>query len=92
MRESEIERYLVRRVREAGGQVRKVRWVGRRGAPDRLVLLPGRSETWVELKRPGGRTTVGQLREHEAMRAMGAHVVVIDSLLGVDALLLGGVV
>jgi hypothetical protein len=42
MRESTIEKYLVKRVKELGGEVRKVMWLGRRGAPDRLVMLPGR--------------------------------------------------
>ncbi len=42
MRESDIERHLVRRVKELGGEVRKVRWIGRKGAPDRLVMLPER--------------------------------------------------
>lgn len=40
MRESEIEKYLVERVKALGGEVRKVKWIGRRGAPDRLVMLP----------------------------------------------------
>ncbi|MER1940618.1 VRR-NUC domain-containing protein [Castellaniella sp. FW104-16D08] len=40
MRESDIEKYLVKRVNELGGEVRKVKWIGRRGAPDRLVMLP----------------------------------------------------
>lgn len=40
MRESLIEAYLVRRVKELGGEVRKVKWIGRRGAPDRVVMLP----------------------------------------------------
>ena len=44
MRESIIEKHLVKRVKELGGEVRKVQWVGRRGAPDRLVMLPRRSE------------------------------------------------
>lgn len=44
MRESDIEKYLVKRVKELGGEVRKVKWVGRQGAPDRLVMLPFRSE------------------------------------------------
>lgn len=43
MRESQIEKYLVKRVKELGGEVRKVQWVGRRSAPDRLVMLPERS-------------------------------------------------
>lgn len=42
MRESDIERHLVRRVKELGGEVRKVQWIGRRGAPDRLVMLPAK--------------------------------------------------
>ena len=40
MRESAIEKHLVKRVEELGGEVRKVKWIGRRGAPDRLVMLP----------------------------------------------------
>ena len=40
MRESDIEEYLVKRVKELGGEIRKVKWIGRRGAPDRVVMLP----------------------------------------------------
>lgn len=40
MRESTIENYLVERVKAMGGEVRKVKWIGRHGAPDRLVMLP----------------------------------------------------
>jgi hypothetical protein len=40
MRERDIEDYLVKRVNAMGGEVRKVKWIGRRGAPDRLVMLP----------------------------------------------------
>jgi hypothetical protein len=79
MRESLIEKHLVRRVAEAGGETRKVRWVGRNGAPDRLVLLPGRL-IWVEVKAPGETPESHQLREHKRMRAMGQDVRVIDSI------------
>lgn len=40
MREREVEAYLVKRVKALGGEVRKVQWVGRKNAPDRLVMLP----------------------------------------------------
>lgn len=89
MKESAIEQYLVKRVKEAGGQIRKVQWVGRRGAPDRLVLLPGRAPTYVELKRPGEKPRVLQEREHRMLEKYGASVVVIDSIDGVDALMRG---
>lgn len=85
MRESTIENYLVERVKQIGGEVRKVKWIGRRGAPDRLVMLLGVS-VWVELKAPGQEAEPHQLREHERMRAMGQKVEVIDSIAGVDKL------
>jgi len=97
MRERDIEAHLVKRVKELGGECRKVQWVGRHGAPDRLVMLPykwhgpaayyvGRC-LWVELKAPGEKARPSQVREHERMRAMGQRVVVIDSIEGVEELL-----
>lgn len=63
--ERDIEAHLVKRVEELGGECRKVAWVGRQGAPDRLVMLPvvpgvfnrpgpgvGAHTFWVELKNP----------------------------------------
>lgn len=41
MKERDIEAYLVKRVKALGGEVRKVQWVGRQNAPDRVVMLPG---------------------------------------------------
>jgi len=87
MRESEIEAYLVKRVKELGGEVRKVQWIGRNGAPDRLVMLPLWETIWVELKATGEKAKPHQKREHERMRAMGQYVVVIDSIEGVEELL-----
>jgi hypothetical protein len=97
MRESQIEAHLVKRVKELGGEVRKVQWIGRHGAPDRLVMLPFAgwdaygdnlpTTIWVELKAPGVKPDPHQLREHERMRKMGQRIVVIDSVAGVEELL-----
>lgn len=97
MRESDIENYLVERVKALGGEVRKVKWIGRRGAPDRLVMLPPGIVVypgpefgytiWVELKAPGEKAKPHQTREHERMHRMGQRVEVIDSIEGVDALI-----
>lgn len=84
-RESEIESYLVRSVENAGGQIRKVKWVGRRSAPDRRVMLPWRC-CWVELKAPGKKLEDHQEREHKRMLLLGEDVIVIDSFEGVDKL------
>lgn len=94
MRESDVEQYLIKRVQAIGGEVRKVQWVGRRHAPDRLVMWKAapfvglvQTAIWVELKAPGQKPRAGQEREHERMRAMGQRVEVVDSLEAVDKLL-----
>jgi hypothetical protein len=94
MRESEVEKHLVKRVKELGGECRKVQWIGRRGAPDRLLMLPPDAYVddahcciWVELKAPGEKVKPHQAREHERMRKMGQRVEVIDSIEGVEELL-----
>jgi hypothetical protein len=102
MRESKIEKYLVDRVKALGGEVRKVNWIGRRGAPDRLVMLPARrlgdtldcawcnpasQSIWVELKATGKAAEPHQVREHTRMRQMGQRVEVVDSFQRVDEVL-----
>ena len=86
MRESTIEQYLVEQVKALGGEVRKVKWIGRNGAPDRIAMLPGRT-VWVELKAPGEKCRPHQIREHERMRRMGQVVEVVDSFERVDEVL-----
>ena len=79
MREAHIERALVAAVKALGGEVRKVKWIGRNSAPDRLVMLPHNS-FWAELKAPQQKPTAAQQREHERMRRMGQRVEVIDNI------------
>lgn len=95
--ERDIEKRLVQRAKELGGEVRKVKWIGRSGAPDRLLMLPytvngdGRMNLpktiWVELKAPGKKPEPHQLREHARMRKMGQRVEVIDSYEQIEELL-----
>jgi len=100
MRERDIERYLVKRVKELGGEVRKVKWIGRRSAPDRLVMVPHSpchgpaASLWVELKNPdtidnfpSNAHERAQDREHQRMRRMGADVYVIGTTEQIDQML-----
>jgi hypothetical protein len=98
MREADVEKYLCDRVRALGGEVRKVKWVDRRGAPDRLVMLPevvsnGPAGTipserfLVELKAPGEKARPEQKREHVRLRKYGWRVEVVDTLEEVDRIL-----
>lgn len=93
LRERDVEAYLVKRVKARGGEVRKVKWIGRNSAPDRVVMFlstdispTDANLVWVELKAPGEKPTAAQLREHERMRKMRQLVLVIDSFEGVDEL------
>lgn len=86
MRESKVEDYLHARVKELGGEYRRVKWIGRRRATDDLILLPGR-HLLVECKRPGEKPEPGQLREHKRLRDAGFEVHVASSFEEVDAIL-----
>lgn len=86
MRESQIEKYLIERTKALGGECRKLRWIGRNGAPDRLVMLNGKT-IFIELKAPGEKAKPHQVREHERMRKMGQCVEIVDSFEGVDEVL-----
>jgi len=83
--EAELERYLVSEVKRLGGEQRKVQWIARRAAPDRLVWWPG-APALVELKRPGKAAEPHQAREH-AKLATAFDVRVIDNKEDLDALL-----
>lgn len=85
MAESHKEKHLRKLAKAAGGEVRKVRWVGRRGAPDDLVLLPG-CYFLIELKDDGKAPTTAQAREHARLRRAGMNVEWTDSVAGLNAI------
>ena len=84
MRERDIRKALKARVESYGGEIRAVSWLGRRNAPDVLVLMPG-VHSFVETKAPGGVPTPAQAREHDRMRAAGCDVRVITTIEELDA-------
>lgn len=85
-RESDIENYLHRRAKVLGGSYRRVKWIGRRGANDDLILLPGR-HMLVECKRPGEVPEPHQAREHERLRAAGFEVYTVSTTEEIDVIL-----
>lgn len=79
-RESAIERAVVSFAQEMGWRVRKVGYIGRRGAPDRWFFAPGPRLKIVEFKRPGERPDLLQQREIDRLREDGFDVHVIDNI------------
>ncbi|PKM70132.1 MAG: hypothetical protein CVU86_07045 [Firmicutes bacterium HGW-Firmicutes-11] len=78
MRESSIERKLVQGIKKAGGLCMKFTSPGRRGVPDRIILINGKI-LFVELKAPGGELSELQRVMISNMRFNGARVEIIDS-------------
>lgn len=78
--EKDVEAALVRRVKALGGLCEKFTSPGRRSVPDRLVTMPDGRIIFVEVKRPGGKPTEAQLKDHTKRRELGCDVRVIDNL------------
>ena len=55
MKESQIESYLVKKVKEHGGLCYKFVSPGNPGVPDRIVITPAGKTIYVELKTDIGR-------------------------------------
>ena len=78
--EADLEAFAIKHIRLRRGHTRKVKWIGRRGAPDRLVWCKGWlwPELW-ELKSPGKPLKKHQEREHARLINMGIVCRKIDS-------------
>lgn len=79
MLERSIERRLVNGVKKAGGLALKLLCPWFTGWPDRTVIMPGARLWFVELKRPGGKTSARQGIVITWLRKMGFDVRVLDS-------------
>jgi len=77
--EAKIEKKLVERIKRLGGIAYKFTSPARRSVPDRLVLLPGGTVVFVEVKAPGERPTKLQAKEKDKIDGLGFRVVVVDS-------------
>jgi hypothetical protein len=83
MLESIVEKDLVDGVGEKGGLCCKLVDQGRRGFPDRTVLMPGSQVIFVETKAPNGKLQPWQKRYHVALRLLGFRVDVLWDRIGV---------
>lgn len=79
MREKEVEKYFVAKVRNLGGLALKFVSPGFSGVPDRIVLLPGGFISFVELKAPGKEPRPLQVRRKKKLEDLGFRVYIVDS-------------
>jgi hypothetical protein len=85
MRESSLERRLVREVDRIGGKALKWTSPGNRGVPDRIVILPNGRTVYVEMKAPGKPLEPLQERWARILRGLGHQVYKIDSNADIDS-------
>jgi len=83
VRETAVERRLIKKVKEAGGVCMKVMPVVR-GYPDRLVLLPVGRLFLVETKAPDGALRPDQRVFIDRAAAIGVEVAVLYTTRQVD--------
>lgn len=88
IRESQIESYHNDEVARLKGETRKVQWINRRGAPDRMTWIPGwHWPKMPEMKKPGKGLEAHQRREHKRLKKMGVECFKLDSYVDVDRFL-----
>lgn len=84
MFEKDIEKYLRKSIKQAGGECLK--WVspGTTGVPDRIVICPDGRIVFVELKRPFEKPRPVQRVVLRRLYHLGCRVVVIDNRKSVE--------
>lgn len=85
MRESKIEKYFNKRISELGGLSLKIKFLGRRSCPDRIILFWPFIYFFAEFKAEGKKPTPAQDRAHEKLNKYGAWVFIPNSIEAVDA-------
>lgn len=87
MTEKYIEQKLVKAVKEKGGIAPKFVSPGLDGVPDRIVLLPMGRMAFIELKAPGKKMRLLQVRRKAQLEALGFLVYCIDGVEQIDEVL-----
>ena len=87
MLEKDVEKYLVKRVREADGIAYKFISPGHNGVPDRICVLPDGVVVFVEVKQPNGRLSPTQTMQIQSIYRRGHNVAVVWSKEDVDCLI-----
>jgi hypothetical protein len=78
--ERKLEAYLVKRCKQLDLMTRKVQWIGRNGAPDRVIFGRWGEIVWVELKSLQGKLSVLQEQEIRRLHARYQLVEVVRTI------------
>ena len=86
MTESQIERWLGKRLKTMGCLYYKFVSPGNDGVPDRIIVLPGGHVIFAELKTDCGQTTPLQVRKQHELASKSADVRLVIGMEGAERL------
>lgn len=87
MREKEVERKLVQKVKAMGGLAPKFVSPGLNGVPDRIILLQNGKIAFAEIKAPGEKMRPLQVRRKTQLERLGFSVYCVDDVAKIDSIL-----
>lgn len=79
-----LQAHLKKRTKETGGHYRKVKWEARNGCPDCFVWWQWPQLAFIEIKAPGDRYSMVQVREIARLRDSGIPVFTARSVEEID--------
>lgn len=79
MIEDTLEAFVCDEAEKDGWLTRKLKWIGRRNAPDRFFAKDGRV-VLIEFKRPNGGDRGKQAKEIAELQAAGVEVHLVDGI------------
>lgn len=88
VKEVEIENYLVAQIKKLGGRCIKFDPRNSRGLHDRICFIPGGLLLLVEVKRPGAKPRINQIRQIAAFKKLGFQSTWCDTKAKVDSIIL----
>ena len=78
--EGHVQKEVVAFAKARGWLCRKMKYEGRRGAPDYFFFGSGGRLLMIEFKRPKADAREQQRREHERLRSLGFEVRLVDDI------------
>ena len=87
MRESTVENFLSKKVKEKKGLSLKFVSPGLDGVPDRIILLKNWKMAFAETKAPGKKLRILQLKRKSQIESLGFKVFVIDNVEMIEGVL-----
>lgn len=84
---AKLQEYLMKRVKDSGGQYRKVRWVARRGCPDCFIWWEWPRAAFIEIKAADDTIRPEQRREIQRMQRYGLPVFIARSIADLEEII-----